>query len=190
MCPQAKYHAGQVLAGEEASRLINISDDNYLVRNAISEVMSYDPLHPHYYKVLPAVEYVIGSVWDRGVNLYAFVDPDKNRVAYIGYTTRLGIESDNYSYETIPEGRIASPDILSSDAGIPVLELHDCRYRVRSFLQYVARTGRRIARHRAERQPGERSSPGSLVRAECEHYGLVSEFFGARIFLRDMLSRR
>lgn len=126
--PQSKYHAGQVIAGDEASRLINISDDNYFVRNAIADVMSrtgesyttgsviayrylekspfntYDLLHPHYYKVLPAVEYVFGGVWDRGVNLYAFIDPDKNRVAYIGYTARLGIEGRNYSYETVPEG--------------------------------------------------------------------------------------
>ena len=75
--------------------------DRYLEKTPFN---SYDLLHPHYYKVLPAVEYIFGGIWDQGVNMYVFVDPDKNRVAYIGYIVRYGIENGNYTFESGIEG--------------------------------------------------------------------------------------
>ena len=131
--PQAKYHIGQVISGDEASRLINISLNNSIVRDCLGSVFSgtgfrinytitgvvadrylektpfesYDLLHPHYYKVLPAVEFVCGGIWwDEGVNMYAFVDPDTGLVAYIGYAVRSGIDDGNFSYEPDPEGAL------------------------------------------------------------------------------------
>jgi hypothetical protein len=122
--PGAKYHEGQIITGYEALRLINISRNDYYVGNIITDIKSrtdanytigrviadrylektpftsYDLLHPHYYRVLPAIEYIFGGLWDQGINMYAFIDPDKNRVAYIGYMERYGIENGNYTYES------------------------------------------------------------------------------------------
>ena len=37
--PQAKYHAGQVISGDEASGIIDISWNDSTFRNSLSEVM-------------------------------------------------------------------------------------------------------------------------------------------------------
>jgi hypothetical protein len=42
-------------------------------------------------RVLPAAEIIPGNASQAGINVIAFVDPDQNRVAYIGFVPRPGV---------------------------------------------------------------------------------------------------
>ena len=75
----------------------------YIERNP---EISYGLFIPHYYKVLPAVEYIIGRPLDEGINMYAFVDPEQERVSFIGYTVRPGLTSGNFTYATDARGAL------------------------------------------------------------------------------------
>jgi hypothetical protein len=54
--------------------------------------------------VEPAVEYILGNESDAGANMYAFVDLQKNRVTYIGFTPREGNNAYNYTYKSYSDG--------------------------------------------------------------------------------------
>ncbi len=127
--PNAMFTEGLTIETDKAYNLFFISQNDFFVKEkldlienflinktyAIGEVtttrylernpeLSYGIFVPHYYKVLPAVEYIIGEREDEGINMYAFVDPDQKRVTYIGYTVRPGIVSGNYTYATDTRG--------------------------------------------------------------------------------------
>ena len=126
--PQTIYKEGQTFSNEEALKFINISQNDTFIRQYRMEVnrltgtnytlgkvaamrylernpdISYGLFNPHYYKLLPAVEYILGDPWDEGINMYAFVDPDKCRVAYIGYIMRYGLQTGNRTYGSAVEG--------------------------------------------------------------------------------------
>jgi hypothetical protein len=56
--------------------------------------MSFHEYGPDYdrVRVLPAAEIVPGNISQAGINVIAFVDPDRKRVAYIGFVPRPGVE--------------------------------------------------------------------------------------------------
>lgn len=53
---------------------------------------------------LPSVELIFGHANLSDINLYAFVDLDKGRVAYIGYTGRSGPSAAGYYYTQADDG--------------------------------------------------------------------------------------
>jgi hypothetical protein len=53
---------------------------------------------------MPAVEIAVGDTSDSGVNIYAFMDLQKGRVAYIGFAPRPGANADGVEYSTTDYG--------------------------------------------------------------------------------------
>lgn len=123
--PDAKYVAGQAIENDKAYGLFIISQNDFFVKEKLGLIQNYlvnksyaigdvrtirylerNPeipyglFVPHYYNVLPAVEYIIGDQLNEGINMYAFVDPDRKRVTCISYTVRPGVASGNFTYLT------------------------------------------------------------------------------------------
>ncbi len=53
---------------------------------------------------MPAVEVDVGDSSDAGINIYAFVDLQKDRVAYIGFAPRPGNNANGMEYSTTDHG--------------------------------------------------------------------------------------
>ncbi len=63
---------------------------------------------------MPAVEIDIGEISDAGINMYAFVDLQKGRVAYIGFSPRPGNNAYGIEYSAIDHG--VSERTISTDS--------------------------------------------------------------------------
>lgn len=55
-------------------------------------------------RYLPCVELVMGNESQGDLNVYLFVDPGRERVAYIGYTNRSGPDAGQYRYAPVNGG--------------------------------------------------------------------------------------
>jgi hypothetical protein len=136
--PFSGYMEGQTVTGHDRSEAINIaSGDPYIhdilvttmvrlhFNNTVKDVQiaKFHSTGPgissfiNYYELLPAVEYVLGNESQSGVDMYAFVDINNSRVAYIGYAPRWGFDDGQFTYEIASGGVVVKEEY--NDTEIP-----------------------------------------------------------------------
>lgn len=121
------------LNDDEKTKIVEIALNDSIVKDKISDVQfkyfgqqgwTFDPNNPRFFTIgnvtigkvhevspgvdsieyLPCVELIMGHQNLGDINIYIYVDLEKDRVVYIGYTNRSGPHANGYFYTTGDDG--------------------------------------------------------------------------------------
>lgn len=128
---------GRPLTDSQKSRAISIAmADPFAIGQAgpyvnssrgalhVKDVLAPSPFHEvgpdtNRTRYLPSVEIIIGNESESGTNIFAFVDLDQGRVAYVGYTMRVYTTGpqpiDSYDNFSIADTGYHAGDILTGE---------------------------------------------------------------------------